>query len=492
MNLWRRYWRHSIVVAYLIIFTLLLATKLINEPTPFYDWDESIYAQVGREMVKNRSIVPLWQGQIWLDKPPLVPLFYGVVLWLTPFVALEIAMRLATLALALIVLAMIYALYYKVTKDIFIATLTVIVTSTAPIFLQRSQVGNIDVFLLLGWLGYVLFYKRRVLAFIFLTIAVMSKSLVGFYPIALMTGYYGFLFFKKKIKKKELLQELKIMAIQSGILFLWYLIMLAIYGRAFFIQHIIESHTKRVTASIESHFGKRTFYIDLLLEQFGQYVWLAILGFGLMFWQWYKNSVKNREFLFAAFLLPWFFFLNLTKTKIFWYGYPYIPQIVFLMFYPLLVIKKYLARPLYIAICVVLGLLILKNAFIDKRVHLANYSRLEDYHQIAKYAHGRCDKLYVLVDLQTREASKTLERMNLLITTSRWWGNHPSMVYYFSGPIEFVYSLERWNVVMNYAERTSCLVVNEDDKLLIPIEDTQTTIIKYGSFYLFRFIKDYV
>jgi len=491
MNLWRRYWQHSIVVAYLLIFTLLLTTKLINEPTPFYDWDESIYAQVGTEMVKNGSVVPLWQGQIWLDKPPLVPLFYGIVLWITPFITPEISMRLATLALALIVLGMIYALYYKVTKDIFIATLTVIVTSTAAIFLQRSQVGNIDVFLLLGWLGYLLFYKHRRLAFVFLTVAVMSKSLVGFYPLAIMTGYYTFLFFRKKIKKKELLQELKIMAAQSGILLLWYIIMFAIYGQAFFVQHIIESHTKRVTASIESHFGKRTFYIDLLFEQFGVYVWLSVLGIGIMFWQWYKNTLKNKEFLIAIFLLPWFFFLNLTKTKIFWYGYPYIPQIVFLMFCPLLVIKKYLARPFYVAICVLLGIFILKNAFIDKKVHLANYSSYEDYHRIAKYAHGRCDKLYVLVDPTSRQSFATLKSMDLLITTSAWWGNHPSMVYYFGGPIEFVYTLERWDKVMNDTDRTSCIVVTEDDKLLVPLSNTQT-IIKYGSFYLFRFIKDYV
>src|SRR3989344_499600 len=491
MHYLSRYFKHSLVIIYLLIFIFLLASKLINQPTPFYDWDESIYAQVGREMVKNKSIVPLWQGQIWLDKPPFVPLFYGLVLRSTQFVMPEISMRLATLMLALIVLAMIYWLYYRITKDVFISTLTVILTSTTSIFLQRSQVGNIDVFLLLGWLGYLTFYKRRVIAFLFLTVAVMSKSLVGFYPIAIMLAYYFYLFYSKKIKKKELLAEIKIMLIQSGILLLWYVFMLIKYGRAFFIQHIIESHAKRVTASIESHFGKRTFYIDILFEHFGIYSWSALFGFGLIIYQWFKKLLKIDEVLYASYLLPWFLFLNLTKTKIFWYGYPYIPQIVFLMFYPLIIIKKYLARQIYIGVCLIIAGMLIKNYFVDKKVYAKQYSSYEDYHRVAQYARDRCDKLYVLVEPNEREAKATLKKMDLLITTSLWWGNHPSMVYYFGRDIEYVYTIDRWSEVMNATERSSCLVVSEEDKLLVPLSNTQT-IIKYGNFYLFRFIKDYV
>ena len=68
--------RHWPVILYLSIFFVVIGVQIIFRPTPFYDWDESIYAQVGREMIRARSLIPLWQGQFWLDKPPLAPLFY--------------------------------------------------------------------------------------------------------------------------------------------------------------------------------------------------------------------------------------------------------------------------------------------------------------------------------------------------------------------------------------------------------------------------------
>ncbi|MBP9690732.1 hypothetical protein KBD81_01490, partial [Candidatus Woesebacteria bacterium] len=78
---------HYPLVIYLVLFSLLFSLKIIEYPSPFFDWDESIYAQVGREMIESKSyFIPLWQGEEWLDKPPLVPLFYGVVMTLTPFI----------------------------------------------------------------------------------------------------------------------------------------------------------------------------------------------------------------------------------------------------------------------------------------------------------------------------------------------------------------------------------------------------------------------
>ena len=57
--------------------------------------------------------------------------------------------------------------------------------------------------------------------------------------------------------------------LQFFILSLWFIAMFVIFGKAFFWQHIIESHFRRVTSSIEFHFGQRTFYITLALEQMG-------------------------------------------------------------------------------------------------------------------------------------------------------------------------------------------------------------------------------
>ncbi|PIS16003.1 hypothetical protein COT62_00725, partial [Candidatus Roizmanbacteria bacterium CG09_land_8_20_14_0_10_41_9] len=72
--------KHFLIAAFLVLFAVSIGYKFIAYPAPFYDWDESIYAQVGREMVERKTLIPLWQGNYWLDKPPLVPFAYGVVL----------------------------------------------------------------------------------------------------------------------------------------------------------------------------------------------------------------------------------------------------------------------------------------------------------------------------------------------------------------------------------------------------------------------------
>ena len=109
--------KHWPIIIFLSIFFVLIASKLISHPTPFFDWDESIYAQVGREMINKMSLVPLWQGQVWLDKPPLVPFIYGVVMKSFPFILPEVSTRIFTLVVATLLLAMIYTLYFKVIKN---------------------------------------------------------------------------------------------------------------------------------------------------------------------------------------------------------------------------------------------------------------------------------------------------------------------------------------------------------------------------------------
>ena len=106
----------------------------------------------------------------------------------------------------------------------------------------------------------------------------MGKSLIGFYPIALIFIYYLYKYFKKEIKRKEFEKIIIKIFLQTFILSLWYVVMLIIFGKAFFWQHMVESHFRRVTSSIEFHFGQRTFYITLALEQMGYFFYFALIG----------------------------------------------------------------------------------------------------------------------------------------------------------------------------------------------------------------------
>ncbi|MFA9289104.1 MAG: ArnT family glycosyltransferase [Weeksellaceae bacterium] len=445
-----------LIFFYLICYFFILAPKLIHEPTPFYDWDESIYVQLGRSMVTDGTFVPQWQGMNWLDKPQLVPLFYGLVIKLTPFTTPEVSTRVASLLLAIGALYLVYRLFEKVTKEPFLPLLAVIITSFTPIFLQRSQVANTDVFVLLGWVGYLIFFQRKYLSVFFLALAVFSKSLLGFFPIGVMGLYYTYRLITKDIKKAEYQAILKRLVIHASLFLSWYLVMLIIYGQDFWIQHIVESHTKRVTASIESHFGKRTYYIDLMFEQFGRYAGLSFASVVIILYQWWKKQLDNSQLLAALFLFPWFIFLNLTKTKIFWYSYPVIPLFAFLMIYPLSLLKRYHTL-MYLAIAIIM-FSFLNNQLIEKKTHLAQYSKPEAHHRLAIYATPRCEKMYLLVDKTTRDTLSTLESMDLLISTSRWWGSHPSMMFYFNKPIELSYDPENFTETLKTLPKKSCAV----------------------------------
>ena len=452
--------KHYPIILYLLFFVIIFSIKIISHPFPFFDWDESIYAEVGREMIAAKSyLVPLWQGQAWLDKPPLVPLFYGIVMLVTPFMQPEVSTRLATLYLSVVALILMYVLYFKVLKETWITTLVIVITSLSSIFLQRAQVLNVDIFLLIGWLGYVVFYRRFWLSLFFIFFAVYSKSLIGFYPMGIMALYGLFEFMRKEITWEAYVRDLRNMSMQAGILLLWHLGMTVKYGSNFLYQHFYESHVKRVTASIESHFGQRTFYIDLLFQEYGRYAFLSLIGGVLIFWQWLRKSMSNNRVLYSVFFLPWFVFLNLTKTKIFWYGHPYLGQIAYLMVYPITLLRR--VGLFYYGIIGVILIMLFQQNFFKDTVLDDFYSSRDPHHVIAEEANTSCDELNILIEPEGRTASETLESMNLLISTSRWWGNHPSVVYYFHGKVSFIYTLNELDMLLS--DTNDCFVVNEND-----------------------------
>ena len=76
-------------------------------------------------------------------------------------------------------------------------------------------------------------------------------------------------------------------------------------------------------------------------------------------------------------------------------------------------------------------LILIYQSFIKQNVLAINYSKPESYHYLSLYAKSRCQSLDLLINKTSRESFATLDKLGLLITTTKWWGEHPSMVYYF-------------------------------------------------------------
>jgi hypothetical protein len=315
------------------------------------------------------------------------------------------------------------------------------------------------VFLLIGWLGFFLFYKKPIISTLVLFLSIQSKSLLGFYPLGVLFLFNFYLYFLKQINRQELIKKLKVILFQIMLLSLWYILMLVLFGKEFWQAHIIESHFRRVSASIESHFGQRTFYLDLLVEQLGIWLFPSIIGGLLIIWQFFKKQIKAKTVFLAFAFVPWFVFLNLTKTKISWYLYPVIPQFIFLAFYPLVLFKK---RTIQVLLFILVITFILYNGVIKNQFFKTFYSNNDAHIQLSMSAKNLCNNLAVLVSPNARTTYKTLKDMGLTITTTNWWGEHPSMVYYFQKPVKFFYSKTNLGSEISQYQ---CVALSSEEKL---------------------------
>lgn len=450
--------RHLLFSLLMFTFIAILFYKLTSMPKPLYDWDESLYVQNGIEMLENNSfLVPIWQGQEWLDKPPLTPLLLGIVAKYIPL-PVEISTRLYTLFLSVVALTLLYALYLKACKNQLVAALTTVITATSTIFLQRTQVVSLDVTLLIGWLGFFLFLEKPVITTFFLFLSVQSKSLLGFYPLGIYAIYLSYLLIIKKLKYKTFKKNIQIILMQILVLSIWYLIAFGLYKEQFFQQHIIESHFRRVSASLESHFGQRTFYLDLIQEQLGLLFILSVIGFFMSVYSFIKKKISVQTFLLQNAFLPWFLFLNITKTKISWYLYPVIGQFAFYASYTITLIKN---KKLQIMVFLLIGFMVIYQNLYKQNLFTTFYSQEDSHIQASKYAKSKCTNLAVLVPTYTRDTYQTLQKMDLTISTTNWWGEHPAMVYYFAKPLKFFYSTEKFKQnIDNY----QCFIIDIQDK----------------------------
>ncbi|MEK9179531.1 MAG: hypothetical protein AAB893_03630, partial [Patescibacteria group bacterium] len=319
------------------------------------------------------------------------------------------------------------------------------------------QVVNIDSVMLIGWLGFVLTYTNFWYGLFFLALGVYSKSLLGFYPLFVVAGYQFLLYITKQTSLKSFLLFVRNSTIQFLVLSLWYIGMFIKYGNEFISIHFTDHLVRRVTSSIEFHFGKRTFYIDLILEQFGWWVVLMAITVVILFVVHRKNLKSLTSIVPHLLFVPWFIFLNLTKTKIMWYSYPIIHQMAYLAVYPLMYIKNK-----YLQLVVGFLLLAITAQVLIKNIHpfTSYYSQYDGYYFAARAAKERCSSLYVLVDKEYRKNRFVLQNLNLLITTTDWYSNHPALVYYFEKPLIFEY--DKAQFISNI--KNQCLLVHNSDE----------------------------
>lgn len=436
---------------FLLIFLGLVIRNYHLKNVFFYDWDEGMYAQIAREILKNKSLVTTFNGQLWFDKPPLSHLLIGISFFI--FGESHFFSRLIMVFLALLLLVLTFFLTKKITNSSTASLLTVLALSSTSIFIERSTMLNSDLLVAISWLGYFLFWENYWLKLIFLIIGVLSKSVLGFYPL-LFEGIY-YLLNWKKIKKINFV-KLGLFLLSP---LLWYFFGIFKFGQQFIYHHFLSQMFKRIYVPIELHFGNKFFYFTALWQNLSVISLLIIFGYLLLFKN-LKKEIKNlKNLLIMISPLPFLFFLTIMRTKIDWYLIIFLPLLIILIAY--FYTKIHYQRLRKMVFIFIIFFFLFK--FLPKTFFLKVAYQIPEKLILAQCLSKTNNKNFILlVDDQERKNRNFLEAAHYETTSSFYYGGSPSFVFYLNKPIEFYYDQKKF--LENYLKYQVIILSKKDFK----------------------------
>lgn len=471
-----------IFVTFLFTLIGLIVRNVHLSHVFFYDWDEAMYAQIAKEIIRNKSLFTTFNGQIWLDKPPLAHTLIAFVF--ATIGQSEFWARMIMVGISFILLILTYLAAKKLyvflkpkadTNNMRMAALIpTLLLAASPIFIERTALLNSDTLIAVSWIGYLLFMDSFWIKLFFLVIGVWSKSVMGFYPVIFDVGTW--IFISKDKKKSFSFKNLKKLFIFILIPSLWYIAGLIKYKYAFISNHFLSQVLQRITVPIELHVGGKYYYVSFLWEKMGWLNVLFIISYFLYGIYILKSFIKEKftffnkknlfVFIFILAPFPFFAFLTVMKTKIYWYVIMFFPFVCISLTYLYSFIKnRLLQRIFFIGICVYFLISFTQQTFlanvqytIPDKVKLAQCISKQKYSTLA-----------FLVDDQERKVRNVLEAAHYNTTSSFYYGGSPAFVYYVQKKVDYFYSVEDFQNRMN---SYSIVVASKNDINNYPLIQT--------------------
>ena len=469
------------IIAFLFIFLGLIVRNFHLAQILFYDWDEGIYAQVAQEIIKNKTLFTTFNGQPYFHIPPLLHSLIAFVFML--FGRSEFWARMSMIVVAFMLLI----LTYKAAKKIFLilspndkpqqvmlgSLIPVLILAASPIFIERSALINSDTLIAVSWIGYLLYRDSFWKKLFFLTLGVWSKSVLGFYPV--LFDIFIWIFQKKKITVSKIRRYIIFITIPS----LWYIAELIKYGNVFIYNHFLSQVLKRITVPIELHFGGKFFYLSFLWDKMGVINVLFIISYVFYGIYLIQALVKDRlcffsknnifVFLFMIAPFPFFAFLTVMKTKIYWYVIMFLPFLCISLTYLYVSLKNKLLRIVFLIGIVVYFLV----SFIPQTYLMKlNYVKPDKLKLAQCIAPKSYNKLAFLVDIEERKIKNFLEAAHYDTSISFYWGGSPSFVFYVKKKVDYFYNVDEF---IKRAGDYHILVASKNDiKNSIPIQSLFT------------------
>ena len=247
-------------------------------------WDEAIYAQVSKEIVRSGDWLTLhWEYQPWFEKPPLfmwiTALFYRL------FGVSEFWARVPS-ALSGIALIGVTYLIGKSTYGKRIGFLAAAILATCYHFLSFSRFGTMDVMLTL-FIYLTLYAYLRLnnenqkwwyLVWSSCALALMVKGAGGLIaPAAIVLALAFDKRFGAAIRSKHFWQGVLLALL---IVAPWHILMYVWYGRAFIDEYFGYHVIARSTRTLEGHASGYFYYIGRLVDGF--FPWCLLVPFAVV------------------------------------------------------------------------------------------------------------------------------------------------------------------------------------------------------------------
>ncbi|MGA8938447.1 MAG: glycosyltransferase family 39 protein, partial [Acidobacteriaceae bacterium] len=310
-------------LAAIVILTLLGHNRLT-------DWDEGIYAQVSREMLRTGWLVPHWNSLVWIDKPPLT--YWITALFFKLFGISEFTARLgsALSAIALVTLLHNWLLRacaltaHSATARLTAWLSTFILLSTFG-FLHVARVGETDTLLSFGCFLALIGLANLLLQpdhapphgwYLFWTgfaIALMSKGAAS--------GTLFFTLLALLLLDPTLRRRARTHFFLGFLLFLaltlpWHLFMLHRFGQVFVKQYLGLHVLGRVAYQFDGHLTPWWYYARVLLFSAPPWVLLYPIALYAAFRGLRKAPHLRSLSPFAVFALVQIVFFSCVQTRL--------------------------------------------------------------------------------------------------------------------------------------------------------------------------------
>ena len=314
-----------VAVAAVVLFYRLGAPALKN-------WDESIYAEVAKEILQSRDWLTLhWQHLDWFEKPPLT-------MWLMAglfrcFGVNEFSARAVSALAGVGVVGVVYGIG-KLQRGPICGLIAALILLTTFQFVQMSRLVNTDV--LLVFFIYVAIYgylrvrngDRRWWYVVSAACALgfLVKSFASlFAPAAIVFALLVDRHFNETLKAKQF--WLSIIA-GLAIVIPWHATMIYLHGLAFVNEYFYYHVWSRTITPLEGHNGAYWFYFRELWEKI--HPWWSIAPFAVVFNLWQIKRGRSSVVVLALAVLV-FGFYTAAQTKLTSYILPVYPALALLI-----------------------------------------------------------------------------------------------------------------------------------------------------------------